>query len=61
MSDDDDRLRELEKQMAVTQSEIRHLKNEIQKLTGGLGRVLWLIGGGIIASAVSWLLRGGLQ
>ena len=56
-----ERLRELEKQMAVTQAELKHLTAETKKLTEGLGRVLWLFGGGVIASLVSWLVRGGIS
>jgi len=62
MSEDQvtDRLRVIELQNALLTQEVRQLHTEVDKLSGGIGRGLWILGGGFLASAVAWVINGGL-
>ena len=62
MSEDQvaERLRLIELQNALLTQEVAQLHQEIDKLNSGIGRGLWLIGGGFIASFVAWIVNGGL-
>ena len=62
MSEDQiaERLRIIELQNALLTQEVAQLHQEIDKLSSGIGRGLWLIGGGFIASFVAWIVNGGL-
>jgi hypothetical protein len=56
-----DRLRALELENALLAQEVKQLHSELNNLKGGIGRGLWILGGGFIASVVSWVSRGGLS
>lgn len=56
-----DRLRVIELQNALLTQEVRQLHTEVDKLSGGIGRGLWILGGGFLASAVAWVINGGLM
>ena len=62
MSEDQvaERLRLIELQNALLTQEVAQLHQDIDKLNSGIGRGLWLIGGGFIASIVAWIVNGGL-
>lgn len=58
--DVEERLRHLEKDLAVTQSQLEALQKRQDNLSGGINRGLWILGGGFITAAVSWIVSGGL-
>ena len=62
MSEDQvtERLRLIELQNALLAQEVARLNKEITNLSSGIGRGLWLIGGGFLASLVAWVVNGGL-
>lgn len=55
-----ERLRNIELQNALLRQELTQLHDEIDRLNGGIGRALWIVGGGFIAAVVSWVVSGGL-
>tara|TARA_R110000744_G_scaffold376347_1_gene490540 strand:+ start:728 stop:922 length:195 start_codon:yes stop_codon:yes gene_type:complete len=55
------RLRVLERDNALLTQEVRQLHEKIDSITGGVGRGLWILGGGFIASFVAWIVSGGLS
>ena len=63
MSDEqiNERLRILELENALLAQEVKQLHSELNNLKGGIGRGLWILGGGFLASVVSWISRGGLS
>jgi cell division protein FtsB len=52
---------DLEKQIAVLTARIEQLSKEIDKINSGIGRGLWIFGGGIIAAIASFITTGGLN
>lgn len=62
MSEDQvaERLRQIELQNALLSQEVTQLHVEVNKLSSGIGRALWIIGGGFMASFVAWIVNGGL-
>ena len=62
MSEDQvaERLRQIELQNALLSQEVTQLHVEVNNLSSGIGRVLWIIGGGFMASLVAWIVNGGL-
>lgn len=55
-----ERLREVELQNALLAQDVKQLNAEINKLNGGIGRALWIIGGGFLTSFVVWFTSGGI-
>ena len=55
-----DRLRALELENALLAQEVKQLHSEVDNLKGGIGRGLWILGGGFLASIVGWITTGGL-
>lgn len=62
MSEDQiaDRLRIIERENALLAQEVRQLHEKVDSLTGGIGRGLWILGGGFMASLVAWVVSGGM-
>lgn len=58
--EDTRRLRELEKEFAVMQSQFTDLKRRQENLNSGINRGLWILGGGFLAAVVAWVAGGGL-
>ena len=56
-----DRLRKIETEVALLRAENTNLKDKVDNLSGGIGRGLWLIGGGFISAFVAWVIAGGLR
>lgn len=54
------RLREVEKDVAVVQVEVRNLSEKMKAMISGISRLLWIIGGGLISAIVAWIVGGGL-
>jgi hypothetical protein len=61
MSDDHtlQRLRDLEKTVAVLQENNKTLGDKLNNLSGGINRGLWMLGGGFISVVVAWVMSGG--
>lgn len=62
-----ERIRHLEIEQVRLQSDVESLKNEnsrleseVKNLKSGIGRGLWILGGGFITSFVAWVVGGGL-
>ena len=55
-----ERLRALELENALLAQEVKQLHSEVDNLKGGIGRGLWILGGGFLASIVGWITTGGL-
>lgn len=56
-----ERLRTLEKDNALLQQEVSHINRKVDTLNSGIGRGLWILGGGFIAAFVAWVIDGGLS
>jgi hypothetical protein len=54
------RVRLLENENIKLQAEITGLEKDLKGLQSGIGRGLWLLGGGFIAAFVSWIAKGGM-
>jgi len=55
-----ERIRKLETQCALLQQSLDNQQEKLDNLSGGINRGLWIIGGGFIAAAVSWVVKGGM-
>jgi len=55
-----DRLRALELENALLAQEVKQIHSELDSVKGGIGRGLWILGGGFLASLVGWITTGGL-
>jgi len=47
-------------QLVSIKSDLFYLKAGQDNLNNNLSKFLWIIGGGLLASIVSWVLKGGL-
>lgn len=56
-----ERLRKLEVQFALMSQTLEQQQKKLDNLNSGINRGLWIIGGGFIAAAVSWVTKGGLS
>lgn len=56
----EERLRNIELNNALLAQEVAQLHQDIDTLNSGVGRGLWIIGGGFIAAFVGWIVSGGL-
>jgi len=56
-----ERVAKLELDEALLRQEVSAMKKTIETYNTGMGRLLWLIGGGFIAAIVSWIAQGGLN
>lgn len=54
-----ERVRALETQIAVMQSQQKDILSKLNNLSGGINRGLWILGGGFIAAFVTWVVNGG--
>lgn len=64
----EDRVRSLEKENSDLKSDIKlmqrdvsHIKESVDRWNTGLGRIVFIIGGGVLSAIVAWILRGGLD
>ena len=62
MSEDDlaNRLRLLELENALLRQQVQQLVDKVDNLHSGIGRGLWILGGGFIMAFGTWLIGGGL-
>lgn len=63
MSEDDlaNRLRLLEVENALLRQQVQQLVDKVDNLNSGIGRGLWILGGGFIMAFATWLIGGGLS
>jgi hypothetical protein len=55
-----ERLRALELENALLAQEVKQIHSELDNVKGGIGRGLWILGGGFLTSIVVWITTGGL-
>ena len=55
-----ERLRNLELDNAVLHEQVKNMETKINSLSSGVSRGLLVLGGGFIASFVTWVVNGGL-
>lgn len=56
----EEKLAQLETKVAVMEAENAALKAQVDNLSTGIGRGLWILGGGFMTSVVAWIAGGGL-
>ncbi len=63
----EERLRQMDKEIAeiktniaVMQVSLTMVKDSLDSLNANLARILWIIGGGFLASLTGWILSGQL-
>ena len=54
------RLRTLETENALLRQQVLQLVDKVDNLNSGIGRGLWILGGGFIMAFGTWLIGGGL-
>jgi hypothetical protein len=61
MSEDElaSRLRLLEVENALLRQQVLQLIAKVDNLSGGIGRGLWILGGGFIMAFGTWIMNGG--
>jgi hypothetical protein len=61
MSEDElaSRLRLLEVENALLRQQVLQLIGKVDNLSGGIGRGLWILGGGFIMAFGTWIMNGG--
>jgi hypothetical protein len=61
MSEDElaSRLRLLEVENAILRQQVLQLIDKVDNLSGGIGRGLWILGGGFIMAFGTWIMNGG--
>ncbi len=57
----DSRIVKLETQQAVAAAQAEHIQKSLEKIEGGIGWLIKLVIGGIIAGVVAFLIRGGFN
>jgi hypothetical protein len=57
----DNRVTKLETDRAVEAERYLNIVKRLDRLDNGVSKILWIIGGAIIAGFVSFMLRGGLN
>ena len=50
----------LDKRLALLEQKVDQVDKNVTKINDSLSRILWIIGGGFIAAAVGWVIRGGV-
>lgn len=55
-----ERIRRLETQLAVLQTQQKEILGKLNNLSGGINRGLWILGGGFITAFVAWVIGGGM-
>ena len=63
MSEDEfaSRLRILETENALLRQHVSQLNKKVDNLNSGIGRGLWILGGGFLAALGTWITNGGLK
>jgi chromosome segregation ATPase len=51
----------IDKQLVEIKADLHYIKTSQDSLHANLSRFLWIVGGGFIAAAVSYIVRGGIS
>jgi len=51
----------LDKRLALLEQKVDQIDKNARKINDSLSKILWIIGGGFIAAAVAWVVRGGFS
>lgn len=56
-----DEVIQMDKRLALLEQKVDQIDKNVSSINDNLSRILWIIGGGFIASAVAWVIKGGLS
>lgn len=51
----------MDKRLALLEQKVDQIDKNVCKINDALSKILWIIGGGFIASLVAWIVGGGLS
>lgn len=51
----------IDKQLVEIKADLHYIKTSQDSLNANLSKFLWIVGGGFIAAAVSFIIKGGLS
>lgn len=51
---------EMDKRLALLEQKVDQIDRNVSSINTSLSKILWIVGGGFIAAAVGWVIRGGL-
>jgi wobble nucleotide-excising tRNase len=51
---------EMDKRLALLEQKVDQIDRNVCNINTSLSKILWIIGGGFIASIVAWVVGGGL-
>lgn len=51
----------MDKRLALLEQKVDQIDKNVTCINNNLSKILWIIGGGFLVAAVSWVLKGGLQ
>jgi len=55
------RLRQIEQDIAVMKVKVAETEKKQEDFQSGVNRGLWIVGGGLLAAIVSFIIQGGLS
>lgn len=63
MSQDEvwEQMAQMDKRLALLEQKVDQIDKNVCKMNDALSKILWIIGGGFLASFVAWIVRGGLS
>lgn len=50
----------LKMELALERQKVESLQKKVDNLSSGIGRGLWILGGGFISAFVLWITNGGM-
>jgi hypothetical protein len=50
----------MDKRLALLEQKVDQIDRNVSNINSSLSKILWIVGGGFIASIVAWVVRGGL-
>ena len=50
----------MDKRLALLEQKVDQIDRNVCNINNSLSKILWIVGGGFIASIVAWVVRGGL-
>jgi L-arabinose isomerase len=51
---------EMDKRLALLEQKVDQIDRNVCNINNSLSKILWIVGGGFIASIVAWIVGGGL-
>jgi hypothetical protein len=51
---------EMDKRLALLEQKVDQIDSNVCNINTSLSKILWIVGGGFIASIVAWIVGGGL-